>query len=420
MSDSECKNCMNPFVKDSKNKDEKRIQCLVCRGSIHYECAGLPRNGADVYIKNTNLGFFCDNCAPNKVDFVGIMTIVMSLKDQLSKFMEGSAKQSDIMEKLLKDVEEIKEKSEQKKVSDSKKMAASSSSSSSKKRTYANAITNEQWTDIVETPPAPKLKKKEATPRFTSKSPPNMEVLVIKANSDTSGASTANNDIKKNVCDMLDPLKDPVKALKATNKGKTILFFEKNADLQAVKEKLKNSLGDKYSVNEPEAHTPKLKIVGDIDHRYGKTECGELLRKQNDILLPFEVEYVKHGERSSTVIISTTSCTLLNHLVNRKKVNIGFSRCSVSEYISVKMCFKCNNYGHIENECKNETTICPKCSGPHRVKDCTSNTLQCSNCHAKNVKYKTDLNTSHLPWSMHCPAYKARVERAKTRIRYEK
>lgn len=63
------------------------------------------------------------------------------------------------------------------------------------------------------------------------------------------------------------------------------------------------------------------------------------------------------------------------------KVNLGFTRHEVVEYIEAPpRCFNCQALGHVAKYCKN-TLKCKKCSEPHSTKDCVGGTPpKCANC----------------------------------------
>ena len=46
-------------------------------------------------------------------------------------------------------------------------------------------------------------------------------------------------------------------------------------------------------------------------------------------------------------------------------------------------CFKCQGYGHMANECKNEAK-CRVCGQNHNSRDCTENTPKCVNCQGQH------------------------------------
>lgn len=222
------------------------------------------------------------------------------------------------------------------------------------------------------------------------------------------------NDVRRAV----DVFNDPVTAIKPTSKGKMVLFCKDDTDKEAVKEKLVRSIGENYCIEEPKAHKPMLKIVGDIDHDMTSEQISECIKKQNGIQEPFTIEKIKRAYNS----VVTISCEygLFQKLLELGKIKIGWVRAAVFQAVNPVMCFRCNLFNHIEKNCPNTVDICPKCGGPHKIKDCTSTTTCCPNCHRKNVKFNTNKATNHLPWSFSCPIFKRKTDVVKKRINYEK
>lgn len=66
-------------------------------------------------------------------------------------------------------------------------------------------------------------------------------------------------------------------------------------------------------------------------------------------------------------------------LMNKGKINIGWRKCLVFNYISVKRCFKCWGYYHIAKNCTRQEA-CFKCAGNHKANECTMAKLSCVNC----------------------------------------
>lgn len=99
-----------------------------------------------------------------------------------------------------------------------------------------------------------------------------------------------------------------------------------------------------------------------------------------------------------------------NTLIERQKINLGWSRCWVYNDFGIIRCFCCNRYGHMHKDCKDKIT-CAKCSGSHDINNCTENNLKCVNCMISNDKYKMNLSTNHTAWdSANCETYK-RIEK---------
>lgn len=88
-------------------------------------------------------------------------------------------------------------------------------------------------------------------------------------------------------------------------------------------------------------------------------------------------------------------------LINRKRICIDFERYRVVEFISIMRCFKGQKFGHLANNCAEEIH-CAKCAEAHNVKECTSETENCSNCYFENA----DGDCGHRADSPSCPVFK--------------
>lgn len=74
--------------------------------------------------------------------------------------------------------------------------------------------------------------------------------------------------------------------------------------------------------------------------------------------------------REGTLILSVDEVT---HTLMSKngKVNIGWRKYYIINYISVKRCFKCWGFYHIAGTCTRPVT-CHKCAGEHKESECKS------------------------------------------------
>ncbi|HBK70178.1 MAG TPA: hypothetical protein DDZ39_00725, partial [Flavobacteriaceae bacterium] len=93
---------------------------------------------------------------------------------------------------------------------------------------------------------------------------------------------------------------------------------------------------------------------------------------------------------------------------NGNSIFIGYQKCSVKDYFYVKQCYKCQMFGHLSNECKNETT-CLYCGKEHKSKECgvkmEKDKYNCINCK------KNKLSNDHTSNSKYCPIYQKVLQR---------
>lgn len=67
---------------------------------------------------------------------------------------------------------------------------------------------------------------------------------------------------------------------------------------------------------------------------------------------------------------------------------IGYKILRIEKYIQpvkIIQCFNCQKFGHVATNCKATETICVKCSGNHKVKDCVETTTKCANCRKEHA-----------------------------------
>ena len=106
-----------------------------------------------------------------------------------------------------------------------------------------------------------------------------------------------------------------------------------------------------------------------------------------------------------------------SHILKEGKVNIGWRRCNVSDYVHITRCFKCSGFGHMAKECRNNLT-CSFCAGPHKYSECTSDVPRCNNCILANKKSRQKLDIDHESTSKECPSYNRVVCIQQSKINY--
>ncbi|GIX87726.1 CCHC-type domain-containing protein [Caerostris darwini] len=88
-----------------------------------------------------------------------------------------------------------------------------------------------------------------------------------------------------------------------------------------------------------------------------------------------------------------------------KKLNHGWERVPIREYIKPQQCFKCGQFGHLAKQCAETKDICTKCGGhDHQWRDCIAQP-KCVNCTKHNSKFNSNIPTSHSCTERSCPAY---------------
>lgn len=204
---------------------------------------------------------------------------------------------------------------------------------------------------------------------------------------------------------------------RSTKNGGLILNCSSEKEIISIQSEIQNKLGDSYSVDRPKIKEYRVKIVG-IDESEFNKENDEIVRKvirQNDIHhenSDFKLKIVRRSNvfNSRFNVICEVDTTTYNVFIAKGKLNIGWNRCPVYSEYGILRCFNCYRYGHLSKECKDKMT-CPKCTGEHELKNCTSTDNKCINCVSSNRKYGLNLDSEHMAWdAKNCEVYK-RFER---------
>lgn len=204
------------------------------------------------------------------------------------------------------------------------------------------------------------------------------------------------------------------------------------SEMKKLKETLETKISNDYQICEPARLRPKIIIRG-IPEECLKEQNGanKLLLSDNFIqnlidnnnLVPnsvndFHVISCFKSKSSINVILEIVP-SLFKLIINRGFIFLGWQKCFVKEYYHLIRCFKCNKFGHLKKDCKNEKSICPDCSECHERKDCKSKSKLCPNCIFQNSKYKSNWPTDHSAISYNCNFYKMKIDNLKSKIQYE-
>lgn len=157
--------------------------------------------------------------------------------------------------------------------------------------------------------------------------------------------------------------------LRKRNNGTVILGCESKSEMEKLKVTIQNKLGKEYNIMEPKGAKPKIKVVN-IDEEKMKLENENLLNvimKQNKIedekeefhmriIKKISKENTRGGGVNGSIIIELDDITH-DSIMNRGKISVGWRKCRVFDYFSVKRCFKCWGYNHIAKNCDRKLAI---------------------------------------------------------------
>lgn len=198
-------------------------------------------------------------------------------------------------------------------------------------------------------------------------------------------------------------------------KGKVILEVLQREEKETLTKELERSMGSEYKIYEPKKRLPKIKVVGieeNIDRRrIEEEELVEKISRKNRLDIAkegFKIKIVKKIQINATqkTLILETDPDTQKELLDVGRMNIGFQRYKIYNYVSILRCYKCCGYNHMAKDCENEVSY-RKCGGAHNGKDCQSEKVKCINCTRMNKKYNViKTETDHVATHYDCPVYK--------------
>lgn len=383
MGDIKCNKC-NKDIKKS-NKPENKVKCAICNKEYHLGCSSLSLGAASyIFVSNANNCMWaCDFCVDGGTVVALMMNQIRILAEKIDSYdMRLKNSESRFVTPLPA------------------------------KRSWSSMVANENASSST-----PKAKKMKKTVTQTD----NTSVLVIHSNTDQS------ESVIKKVKSALNPLSDPVRSIHKTGKGKVVVRCNDRKFVDSIKHKLAGNLDANLVIAPPKTVDPEIKIVGIHDFE-NNDKFIENIRLQNssvtdsskfEIARSYEVRdrIDKSKNKYHTVIVRTDYVTYRN-IMHDGKLKHMWDACSVYEYLTPKRCYRCNNYGHIKDNCDKPKPSCPKCAGEHEIKDCTSNVIQCSNCLLSNAEKKLNLPVDHFVWSSNCPTLNHAIQIRKNRTFY--
>lgn len=353
--DFNCVKCCNPI-----SKQDEFLKCDACLIPSHKKCTELtPSELKCIPLQKRSLWFLCDTC----VQSMRRMPVMLNM-----------------IEEMQKNIEQIKNE-------------ISKSSSETPSRKYSEVL--------------------QGKPE---------QVLVVKPISKQESRSTK-NDIKK----AINPTEIGVNITKikqATN-GAIVIGCENSEERHLLQTKITEKLNEKYNVEIPQLKKPKIKIANinneDIDQQ--ETEIIRHLVKQNSIdnqRKDFHLKILKVIEnkkfKNSSLIVEVDPITY-KCLLNKEKVNLGWSRGPVYNYVSILQCFKCQGFNHLAKNCEHQET-CSICADSHNYKQCNSKEVKCTNCSKAKIKLNIDVDINHSALDKKCPCYLRLMKIKNQRIEY--
>ncbi|KAI2795595.1 hypothetical protein BLOT_016642 [Blomia tropicalis] len=209
---------------------------------------------------------------------------------------------------------------------------------------------------------------------------------------------------------MLKDSKISIQNKKMSTKARVVLTCASQEQCEALCEAVSDDKWIKAVI--PKKKDPQIQILG-IDESIPKDDVFKLILAQNKDMeefaqCKFEANFEKMDRIGTKFVVAEVEPKLFKKLIEIGKVCVGYSSCPVKSRIRVVRCFKCNRFGHLKKNCRNETS-CTSCGGNHGAKVCKNPVLKCSNCdwiNTKRVQRKQEkVNSEHRADDYWCPQY---------------
>ncbi|KAH8036895.1 hypothetical protein HPB51_006956 [Rhipicephalus microplus] len=162
-----------------------------------------------------------------------------------------------------------------------------------------------------------------------------------------------------------------------------------------------------------DAAEPEIRLIS-VDRKVDSKDISRILLEQNEIERAVEdIEVVWRTERQSGshVTLRISNIGLAKEILQKQRVNIGWSRCRVFENVYLPKCTYCTRLGHREGKCYAKKACCTECGGNHYYKDCREEGKSCPLC-VDAGKEAVD----HSMWDGPCPTFEDRYQRRRREL----
>lgn len=373
---SKCTACRETITRE-------RVKCYgICDGQFHAKCANLNTAAIKALNEFDTIKYVCNNCDLNSSKVV--LKKINQLIDNINN--ENIESNNNVITKIADDVNHIKNVVK-KNEGDLKEMKLKSRNDNKEKNSYADVVKSNEPVVLV----VPKGDQNNKTTRDAIK-------------------------------EKIDPTKVPIENLRNASKGTVVMEGKTKEDVKRIKECVEKEMGEQYDVKMTELIKPKI-IISGMDEQFTNEKLINNLRKQNDILKDIEeIEVLfsysykdsyKNVKYSAVIKIDGEN---FKNIVD-SKVNIGWNKCFVREYLSVRRCYNCLGYYHNAKDCTKKKS-CKKCAGDHDIKDCKSEIIKCVNCINANDKLKLNLDIYHKASSKECNVFLRKLSIERRKINY--
>ncbi|VDI67369.1 Hypothetical predicted protein [Mytilus galloprovincialis] len=182
--------------------------------------------------------------------------------------------------------------------------------------------------------------------------------------------------------------KKTVGIIKTLNKTKTGNLFVECFDVNQFNELKKlNKLGEwEIRVNIPKIMSTSVGCIYRTPSDISIDQVKEALEAYNVIKVEEMFFYDKVKKQK---VLSATLKLYFNTPELPERVNLGFTSYKVKIFVKKPIqCFKCQGYGHMQNECSSKE-ICVRCGGAHTTPNCDK-PPKCINCNGEHPASNKD------------------------------
>lgn len=175
----------------------------------------------------------------------------------------------------------------------------------------------------------------------------NSKVLVVKQKGQRKDVKQVKTDLQEKVNP--EDLGIGVSMSRTTKDGGLILACGNEKQITDIQSEIQSKLGEKYEVEQPKIRDNRIKVVGLDESEYSVSEEDIVRRviKQNDLDAQNKNFKLKILRKTNVIngrfnIIFEADSNTYSLLINRQKMNLGWSRCVVYSDYGIIRCYKCN------------------------------------------------------------------------------
>lgn len=269
--------------------------------------------------------------------------------------------------------------------------------------------------EVSHLPPGPAV---NATPLTSYSAVVKSNPVVIIKPKDTNQLSSVT---KSALREAVSPTNKSISGVWSSSGGGVIVECSTNSGSERLLQDATNKLSSNYIVKVPSKRSTKIRVFGLSEDLPSDVLIEKIMDQNSEIfdegaLLKFLTSFKSKDSFGAKLSIDAVSFNKIMSL-DKPKLRIGWDICVVKEAFDIVRCFNCSEYHHYSKDCKSKT-CCPKCSGEHKIQDCTSSTENCINCSIAASSLKINLDSSHSALSPDCPVYLRKISLEKKRTNY--